>query len=308
MNRHNIWEMKMDSINFEIGTRFENMKGLCEVITLDGEQMCIRWLDSGEEINTTITMQQRIQGAMQRLQEERMRAPKNKRSVSLKEHGTLFNGLTEADFKDNVGGTCWRSRQQLGGAVTRLLVTNKAVIESCSVYRRPEIQWGDIAHGKKEKAWLLGKFDCLVDEQSLTCSFLIERSDTPERPGDDWTRFMDWLSVRDNQHWLHKTMAEHNLVIWDRCTLFAGSILPVTEGCKWLIPTGGTTTGELKALDALPQFLATLTADKWVNLFIGTKIPKATAIAHGKDVAADIAKIFNVIMPAYEYIITGEQA
>ena len=295
----------MNNVLFEVGQQFENMKGQYEVIALDGEKMRIRWLDSGEEIDTTVTMQQRILAAMQRAQEERMKAPKSKRAASLKEHGTLFTGLAETDFKDNVDGTCWRSRQQLGGAVTRLLVTDRAVIESCSVYRRPEIQWGDIAHGKQEKAWLLGKFDCLADEHALTCGFLIERSDTQERPGDDWIRFMEWLDVRSNLAWLHKTMNDLQLDIWDRCSLFAGSISPVADGACWLMPTSNAVTREKHSLEALPEFLSLLPADKWVNLFIGTRIPKADALAHGKDVASDIAKVFNALMPAYESIITS---
>lgn len=293
----------MDSVPFEVGARFENMKGLYEVMALNGDRMRIRWPDSGEEIDTTVTQQKRILDAMQRSQEERVKATKNKRSTSLKEHGTLFGGLAETDFKDNVDGTCWRSRQQLGGAVTRLLTTDKAVIESCSVYRLPEIQWSDIAHVKKEKAWLLGKLDCLVDEQELACGFLIERSDTPERLGDDWTRFMEWLSVRDNLLWLHKTMNQHDLKIWDRCSLFTGSVVPAADGDSWIMPAKDGATGEKADLDALPPLLCALPADKWVNLFIGAKIPKADALARGKEMAADIAKVFNTLMPVYEYII-----
>lgn len=50
--------MKSDFI-FEIGQKYENRKGTYEVITIDGDSMTILW-ESGEEIITTVRMQQRI--------------------------------------------------------------------------------------------------------------------------------------------------------------------------------------------------------------------------------------------------------
>ena len=56
--------MKSDFV-FEIGQKYENRKGEYEVITIDGDSMTILW-DSGEEICTTVTMQQRIIEGMHR--------------------------------------------------------------------------------------------------------------------------------------------------------------------------------------------------------------------------------------------------
>jgi len=57
----------MNPITFEIGNRYENMKGSYEVLAVDDNVMRIKWED-GEEITTSIIMQRRI---LERLERER---------------------------------------------------------------------------------------------------------------------------------------------------------------------------------------------------------------------------------------------
>jgi hypothetical protein len=42
----------MKNFKFEVGKKYENMKGSYEVLSIKGEGMRIRW-DTGEEITTT---------------------------------------------------------------------------------------------------------------------------------------------------------------------------------------------------------------------------------------------------------------
>ena len=49
----------MDEIRFEVGGKYENMKGVYEVIAIRRDSMDIRW-ENGEEITTPIELQQRI--------------------------------------------------------------------------------------------------------------------------------------------------------------------------------------------------------------------------------------------------------
>ena len=57
----------MDEIRFEVGGKYENMKGVFEVIAMRRDSMDIRW-ESGEEISTPIELQQRI---LERMQHEK---------------------------------------------------------------------------------------------------------------------------------------------------------------------------------------------------------------------------------------------
>jgi hypothetical protein len=60
----------MSIIQFEVGEKYENMKGVYEVLSVEGNSMQIRW-ESGEEIMTTVTLQRQI--IMRMAQEQRNR-------------------------------------------------------------------------------------------------------------------------------------------------------------------------------------------------------------------------------------------
>ncbi len=51
-------------IEFEVGQQYQNRKGTYEVLAINGNEMHIIW-KSGEEIVTTVGLQQRIIEAMQ---------------------------------------------------------------------------------------------------------------------------------------------------------------------------------------------------------------------------------------------------
>jgi hypothetical protein len=60
----------MTDVKFEIGEKYENMKGTYEVLSIDRNTMRIRW-DSGEEVTTTVSLQSRIVRRMRREQQNR---------------------------------------------------------------------------------------------------------------------------------------------------------------------------------------------------------------------------------------------
>jgi hypothetical protein len=55
---------------FEVGNRYENMKGTYEVLAIEGNVMRIQWED-GEEITTSVFMQRRILKRLNQEQEKR---------------------------------------------------------------------------------------------------------------------------------------------------------------------------------------------------------------------------------------------
>jgi hypothetical protein len=60
----------MTDVKFEIGEKYENMKGTYEVLSIDRNTMRIRW-DSGEEITTTVSLQSKIIMRTRREQQKR---------------------------------------------------------------------------------------------------------------------------------------------------------------------------------------------------------------------------------------------
>lgn len=60
----------LNVIKFEVGQKYENMKGTYEVLSVEGNTMRIRW-ESGEEISTTVSLQRQIIMRMKREQRKR---------------------------------------------------------------------------------------------------------------------------------------------------------------------------------------------------------------------------------------------
>jgi hypothetical protein len=60
----------MSIIKFEVGQKYENMKGIYQVLSVEGNAMRIRW-ENGEEIMTTVSLQRQI--LMRMRQEQRNR-------------------------------------------------------------------------------------------------------------------------------------------------------------------------------------------------------------------------------------------
>lgn len=60
----------MNDIEFSVGEKYENVKGVYEVLSIQGNTMRIRW-ESGEEIDTTASLQNQIIMRMRREQPDR---------------------------------------------------------------------------------------------------------------------------------------------------------------------------------------------------------------------------------------------
>ena len=110
---------------FEVGKEYRNRNGIYEVLAIEEPKMRIRYEDGHEDV-VTIAIQARIWQAI-------------KRRTSARQ-GYEFSGLQESDFKHNVTGTHWRSRESLGGRLAQhLSETTPYEFQSHSIYRRPSV-------------------------------------------------------------------------------------------------------------------------------------------------------------------------
>lgn len=288
----------MDNIIFKVGRIYENMKGLYEVLSINGETMIIQW-ENGEKTVTTKKLQARI---IQRMQDEREFVSKeSKRTgrVKISTIGKRFAGLKEMDFKDNVVDTHWRCRESLGGAVTTGLPYDKFKFNSHSVYRMPEILWMDENHkGTREEKWHLGKFFAQVDQQHLYYGFYIEKPTNLSITPCDWKKFFEWFKISSNQDWLKEQLAKCGLVMKDKYSqCFKGEII-VQDG-KFIQRNEDKTEREIKSA---AEFIEGLPEDKWLDLQISRIVPKDEAVKAGIGIAYDISKLFSQLMPMYAEI------
>ena len=91
-----------------------------------------------------------------------------------------FQGFKPEDFKDNVEGTSWRKKGQLGGALTAQLRERCGVaFKSVPIYRTPELyvvpedHWKDIL--KAAQGYPRCKLLVRADAQGLRFGFYVRR-------------------------------------------------------------------------------------------------------------------------------------
>ena len=285
----------MNPHRFTVGANYENEKGSFKVLVIKGESMLIEW-DSGERITTPIALQERI---LTRMENEANAPADRKGTTSPVWMGRTFAGLLAEDFKDSVEGTHWRSREQLGGAVSRQLAS-PVPFNSWSIYRRPEVHWAAIGRYRSDDAWVQSKFFIRLSEEAAISGFYVERSDDPADPRVDWLSFLNWLAVESHAAWLHQTLTDSGMLISDPYQKFEGAfnrcIRPVQGG--WLVEAPGSASNSIK-VSALSDLLAAVKEGKWLNLMIGRKRPANELVASGINVAVEIAADFNGLMPLY---------
>jgi len=292
----------IDTIEFKVGDKYENMKGPYEVISIDGDSMVIRW-ETGEEVTTAIDLQQRI---LERLDlEKRLKATAQKRKAAKPQkvrtassrYGNRFNGFEEGDFKKNITATNWRSRNCLGGAVTERLASDKFSFNSWAVYRKPVIHWADVTHKAGGSAFLQAKFFAEVDEKRLCYGLYLEYPGEGAESIHDPAAFISWLKDSENDQWMCRVAAENDIVIYDLEEKGFKGVIKAHED-KWRIqlPDG------CEEIDSLHAFLEDLPEAHGLDLNIARIEEKEAVLEKQTAIAADISALFETLMPLYEAV------
>jgi hypothetical protein len=286
----------MTDIEFKIGQEHENMKGVYKVLAIERDSMCICWED-GEEITTTVALQSRI---IERMHQELalIRGAKGRKSKQphFPEYVSKFEGLKEDDFSKDVAGATWRHYDSLGGAVAVRLNSKEFEIASWPRYGLSAINWADLNHCRHDDFRLHTKFFARLDENCLYFGLDIERPDQAMDAQDDWNPFIAWLRDAKNDSWLNKLVSEHDFSIYDmnKEGSFTGTIM--SGGGKWRL----FNEGQEQEIESLADFLDDLTDSTRVDLQIAKIIEKDEVVTRGVEIADDIARMFEMLMPLYE--------
>lgn len=286
-----------EEIKFEVGEKYENMKGTFEVVSIRRDSMDIRWED-GEEISTSIDLQKRIIERMQfekelEISEIAQKAKKAKTSAS--KGGKHFTGLEDADFSNTVSKTTWRGRGQLGGAVALRLKNKQYKFNSWAVLRKPEVAWLDVIRQKQDDLKLQAKFYARVEDEGFFFGVHIPAPDPSGTEKSDWHALMAWLDKPENDSWLNKQCISHDLYLCDLSKLgFSGKLAAKKE--KWVICDPGKKDVPVESLSA---FLTAAGKSGSIDLRIEKQMGKEAAIEKKQTIASDMATLFETLMPVY---------
>ena len=253
----------------------------------------------GSKSSVSIEIQARI---WDRIQTERATAKEEEqRNIRSGRLIITFLGLEESDFKDNVAGTTWRSREGLGGLVAQQLSDmNGREFQSTAIYRRPQffVYPSELPMDNQEEGVKLPKFITQLNSEAVFYGFYIEKSDKPMGSDWDWPRFLNLLSQPTWQGKLENVMNEKGLH-WvlrfedndnasDTYSLLEEKIItPFWEGA------------EIPSFSAFIAYLRSLPPEQWCNLYIAKTMDKNKAIELKEKVGQPISHTFNVLAPMF---------
>ena len=282
-----------EEIEFKVDEQYKNDKGVFKVISIHKDQMVIRW-ESGEEIRTDIELQRRIAerrrfNKLQRLAETQARKSKAKGTSS------AFTGFALTDFKQDAIRTTWRSRGQLGSAVTPKIDTNRFKFNSWAFDRKPEMHVQDIRHRGQAVSVDQAKFVVRVDPQHLYYGFQVARPDTTNgEASTDWDAFNEWSRRQENEQMFRKLAMENNMGICNLANPSSSILLAGEDG--WRAVEGSKEPSQTTLMAFIDESPKTAP----FNLEIAAIVAKSDAIASGPDIAVDIAQLFTRLLPLYQ--------
>ena len=283
---------------FIIDERYENEKGVFSVVSIHKDQMLIRWED-GEEALTDIALQRRI--AERREWEERKRladiesAEDAQRKSAAKTKKTAFAGLAATDFKTSASRTTWRSRSQLGGAVTRKISTDPFEFNSWAVGSQPEIHVQDIKLRDAARHADQPKFFVRIDQQALYYGFRATRPANHGAAMIGWSALRDWLNREENEQAVHAIASDYHLSACNRAHP-STCIRAVSDDDGWLSEEGKKSFSEV----SLTAHFDTTPPAEPLEFELFATMSKADAVACGRDIASKITRLFNELLPLYQ--------
>jgi hypothetical protein len=289
---------ELSGIDFKVGEKYENEKGLFEVVSIKGDQMVIQW-NTGETAKSTVEFQRRIQERrlFEKMAEEKAAlspAAKVKAATS-RSPRKAFQGFQDEDFSNTISKTKWRTRVQLGGSVLPHLPSIRYDFNSWSAKRQNELHWADTSHWQSKQSAYPAKFFARADETSLSWGFYIERPDQTGAISADWESFIKWLREKKNEQWLRSVAIEDGLVIYDAHQSCFGGVIKPRES-DWAVE-GSSIRNQVSALGA---YIESWPATSWLDLMIAKRISKVDAIARAGAIVTDMGKLFDCLLPLYE--------
>jgi hypothetical protein len=286
----------LEKIVFEVDGQYENEKGPFTVLSMNRDEMVIRW-ESGEEITTSLELQKRIaerrQWEKMKREAEALGATKSGKSGSGKKKAA-FTGYAFTDFKASAARTTWRSRNKLGEAITKKIDTSRLNLNSWAFGHKPEMHVQDVKHHGRAQPDYQARFFVRVDPMALHYGFRVSRPTGDDAGTTDWDACIDWLEEPENEHMIHTIAVEDNLTV--RNITGSNSEQLVASDKGWKSEKGGKASSE----EALSAYLSAASESGPVDLELVTTIDKSDAVAGGVEIAETIAHLFTRLMPLYK--------
>ena len=286
-------------IEFNVDEQYENEKGVFKVVSIHRDQMVIRWED-GEETRTDIALQRRIAERRQWEKNKRLAdinaAQEARRKSGSKTKKAVFTGLAATDFKNSCYRTTWRSRNQLGGAITTEIKTNQFEFNSWAFGRQPEMHVQDIRHHDLASPADQTRFFIRIDDQHLYYGLCVTRpADKPDGNPTGWSILREWFTRKENEQAFHNLAVKHHLAV-RHCAHAAACIKAAPANDGWHLEDSGQQLPEAP----LFAYFDSVPPSEPCETELFAVLAKDDAVACGHDIAPQIAQLFADLLPLYQ--------
>jgi len=289
-------------IEFNVDEQYENEKGIFKVVSIHRDQMVIRWED-GEETRTDIALQRRIAERRQWEKDKRLAdinaVQEARRKSASKTPKAVFAGIAATDFKNNCHGTTWRSRNQLGGAVSKSIKTDRFKFNSWAFGREPEMHVQDIRHHASATPADEARFFVRIDDQHLYYGFCVTRPENRDGNPTCWSALREWLTKMENEQAVHTLAINHHLTACHRAQPTAG-IKAAPEDGGWVFEDSAEPLPEA----TLSAYFDRVPPSEPCETELFAVLAKEDAVACNRDIAPQIAQLFADLIPLYQ-VATG---
>ncbi len=303
---------------FEVGKTYRNRVGEYVVQAIDGARMTIRYVDGGVLV-TDVQIQARI---WENIQSERRVARAEERQRQAREARTAarqrtaqarrartppaFGGFQESDFEPKERGIAWSGRKELGKLLAYALgQRGQGAFGYWIVPLQSEVQIARTEHYNRDARERNAAFFVAAGEKGVSYGLRVGRPSGQVKAEWPWSAFVAALEgdapLREG---LRSAMSKHRLSL-DVYAMEArygrvGRITVQESGFLWQHETAEQ--GMTREMDwaQLVEYLRTVTPGKRCNLYLRKHVSAATALKAGAGMAAEIAAVFEALVPLYD--------
>jgi len=295
----------------EVGEQYRTELGAYTVLNIEDTKAKIKYED-GQQQTISLDLLARIWERIQ-LEEEiaaqrraKRKSARSNGSRSRSSYGRDFEGLTEGDFGDDLTGTSWRRREELGGLLAeKLSGASGETFESHAVPRRPQVHI--VYPNHYDQKLHVAKFLFDLSGEDAFFGFYIEKSDEPMDESWDWLRFVPALAEDKNLHARTLVAMQHSDLCWtiDTEALDERYVVAEEESLFLQSEPSKVDDGERTPIDwdGFVALLNDIPDDSWCNLYLATRMEDTRAIELGVDLASEVSGVYSALMPLYDVAV-----
>jgi len=305
---------------FEVGKTYRNRVGEYMVVSIDGNQMKIRYV-SGGTLLTDVNIQGRIWENIQ-LEEQQTRADERRRQAlearlaaraKTKETRAkpTFAGFQQGDFEAKRRGVAWPSRKILGRRLAFELSQHAK-----NAYEHWLVPYQSVVHVARKDSYdseapgRNAAFFAAASERGVTFGLAVGKPEGELLPTWPWSVFLTSLAevpaVRDA---LLGAMLAHGLDL-DVYAMqvsygLAARVALQDAGFLWRQETSQDGVDRPMDLEGLVSALQSLAPGKRCAIHICRTSPVEESVTAGADIAGAMGQVFRALLPVYEACIAG---